>query len=226
MDDKAATVERAPRRRCKEARPTELIEAGLQEFAQHGFAATRLEDVARRARVANGTIYLYPEYTALEDMVGSGPFRLKAGPWTDDTAMALVLADSLLANPDLDPTDLMARFVDRRDNGNYSCTGDCFNIGNTINAALDRFLQTGDPITGSTDAHSAGNGALMRLAPVAMRHWANRERPEAAAIRDFSHEPSPPPNAFHRGVSGFAPNPDRSSLRGGLRATGHTVLGR
>src|SRR3954465_10991999 len=63
MDDKAATVERAPRRRCKEARPTELIEAGLQEFAQHGFAATRLEDVARRARVANGTIYLYPEYT-------------------------------------------------------------------------------------------------------------------------------------------------------------------
>jgi AcrR family transcriptional regulator len=59
MDGKAAVVERAPRRRRKEARPAELIEAGLQEFARHGFAATRLEDVARRAGVAKGTIYVY-----------------------------------------------------------------------------------------------------------------------------------------------------------------------
>lgn len=47
------------RRRRKEARPAELIEAGLKEFAQNGFAGTRLEDVARRAGVAKGTIYLY-----------------------------------------------------------------------------------------------------------------------------------------------------------------------
>ncbi len=59
MQDKTVTGQRAPRRRRKEARPAELIEAGLQEFAHHGFAATRLEDVARRAGVAKGTIYLY-----------------------------------------------------------------------------------------------------------------------------------------------------------------------
>jgi AcrR family transcriptional regulator len=47
------------RRRRKEARPAELIEAGLQEFAEKGFAATRLEDVAARAGVVKGTIYLY-----------------------------------------------------------------------------------------------------------------------------------------------------------------------
>lgn len=47
------------RRRRKEARPAELVEAGLAEFARHGFAATRLEDVAKRAGVAKGTIYLY-----------------------------------------------------------------------------------------------------------------------------------------------------------------------
>lgn len=47
------------RRRRKEARPSEIIEAGLKEFAARGFAATRLEDVARRAGVAKGTIYLY-----------------------------------------------------------------------------------------------------------------------------------------------------------------------
>lgn len=47
------------RRRRKEARPAEIIEAGMQEFALRGFAGTRLEDVARRAGIAKGTIYLY-----------------------------------------------------------------------------------------------------------------------------------------------------------------------
>src|SRR5215212_5580817 len=47
------------RRRRKEARPAELVQAGLQEFAIHGFAGTRLEDVARRAGVVKGTIYRY-----------------------------------------------------------------------------------------------------------------------------------------------------------------------
>lgn len=49
------------RRRRKDARPSELIEAGLKEFAEKGFAATRLEDVAARAGVVKGTIYLYFE---------------------------------------------------------------------------------------------------------------------------------------------------------------------
>lgn len=53
------TVEPKPRRRRKEARPAELVAAGLQEFARHGYAATRLDDVARRAGVAKGTIYRY-----------------------------------------------------------------------------------------------------------------------------------------------------------------------
>jgi AcrR family transcriptional regulator len=61
-----ARSERPPRRRRKEARPAELIEAGLQEFALHGFATARLDDVARRAGVAKGTIYRYfPDKEAL-----------------------------------------------------------------------------------------------------------------------------------------------------------------
>jgi AcrR family transcriptional regulator len=47
------------RRRRKEARPGELIDAALAEFATHGYAATRLEDIAARAGVTKGTIYLY-----------------------------------------------------------------------------------------------------------------------------------------------------------------------
>src|ERR1019366_6566722 len=125
-----------------------------------------------------------PSYARLEDMVGGGPFDLKAGQWTDDTAMALALADSLLAQPQFDPADLMTRFVDWRQNGTYSCTGTCFDCGSTIGASLDRFKNTGDPIAGSTDARSAGNGALMRLSPIAIRYWSIRQKmAEVAAIQ-------------------------------------------
>ena len=66
IDDPSPSPRQAPRRRRKEARPAELIEAGLQEFAAHGFAAARLDDVARRAGVVKGTIYRYfPDKEAL-----------------------------------------------------------------------------------------------------------------------------------------------------------------
>ena len=107
------------------------------------------------------------------DIVGGGPFQLAPGQWTDDTAMALALADSLLACDGLNETDLMDRFIGWRDNGHYSCTGSCFDIGAVTENALNRYQQTGDPIAGSTDPNHAGNGSLMRLAPVvlhAIRH--------------------------------------------------------
>lgn len=111
----------------------------------------------------------------LTDMVGGGPFHLAPGQWTDDTSMALALADSLLANPELDASDLMTRFVSWRDQGSYSCTGRCFDIGLTVSAALRRWERTGDPLAGSTNPTTAGNGSLMRLSPVAIRHWQDRE---------------------------------------------------
>lgn len=117
----------------------------------------------------------------LEDMVGGGPFRLQPGEWTDDTAMALALAESLAATGTLDCRDLMDRFVRWRRDGEYSCTGACFDIGNTVSAALGRYRGTGDPLAGSTDPRSAGNGSLMRLAPVAVRFWHDRPRLDATA---------------------------------------------
>ena len=51
----------AKRKRRKDARPGEIIAAGLSEFADNGYAATRLDDVAKRAGVAKGTIYRYFE---------------------------------------------------------------------------------------------------------------------------------------------------------------------
>ena len=119
----------------------------------------------------------------LNDMIGGGPFRLPPGGWTDDTSMALALADSLVACRNLDCRDLMDRFVSWWRDGEYSHTGRCFDIGNTIRAALDRYERTGDPMAGSTDPWSAGNGSLMRLAPVALRFWNDRARLSEAAAQ-------------------------------------------
>ena len=119
----------------------------------------------------------------LTDMIGGGPFRLKPGEWTDDTAMALALLDSLNANPRLDEADLMRRFVAWHETGEYSCTGTCFDIGNTTRSALGRFKRTGNPFAGSADPMSAGNGSLMRLAPAAIRHWQDRAKLRDVAAR-------------------------------------------
>jgi AcrR family transcriptional regulator len=54
-------IEKFIRRRRKEARPAEITAAALEVFAEKGFAATRLEDIAHRAGVSKGTLYLYFE---------------------------------------------------------------------------------------------------------------------------------------------------------------------
>lgn len=112
-------------------------------------------------------------YTPLTDMVGGGPFGLKPGEWTDDTAMALSLGDSLETCRGLDEADLMRRFVSWRETGAYSCTDTCFDIGVTTSRALSRFLKTGDPLAGDPSPGAAGNGSLMRLAPIAL--WYHRD---------------------------------------------------
>lgn len=119
----------------------------------------------------------------LTDMVGGGPFGLEAGEWTDDTSMALALADSLLVCADLDEADLMRRFVSWMDHGEYSVLDRCFDIGVTTRQALARWKSNGDPVAGSTALDTAGNGSLMRLAPVAVLHWRNRTRLHDVAAR-------------------------------------------
>ncbi|TPN53903.1 ADP-ribosylglycohydrolase family protein [Mesorhizobium sp. B1-1-7] len=134
-----------------------------------------------------------PEFTLIEDMIGGGPHGLEPGEWTDDTAMALALAESLDTNPELDPGDLMDRFVNWWKDGAYSCTGSCFDIGITTRGALDRYRRTGDPYAGSLDPRSSGNGALMRLSPVAIRHWRSLEAALDVAQRQTRTTHGSPP---------------------------------
>lgn len=105
-------------------------------------------------------------FQPIDDMVGGGPFGLKPGEWTDDTSMALCLADSLLACGGFDSSDQMRRYRSWYRDGYRSSKGYCFDIGNATAEAIQRFERTGQPFSGSTDPHSAGNGSIMRLAPV------------------------------------------------------------
>ncbi len=107
-------------------------------------------------------------FAPMTDMVGGGPFDLRAGQWTDDTSMALCLATSLVHCKGTDLNDQIGRYVNWWQWGYLGSTGNCFDIGTTVRAALNRFLVTKDPAAGSTDPRTAGNGSLMRLAPVAM----------------------------------------------------------
>ena len=104
-------------------------------------------------------------FTPLTDMVGGGPFKLQPGQWTDDTSMALCLAASLVENG-FDTHDQMQRYTLWHDEGYMSSNGNCFDIGNATSSALERFRSSGNPEAGSTQADSAGNGSIMRLAPV------------------------------------------------------------
>lgn len=107
-------------------------------------------------------------FPLMTDIVGGGPFDLEPGQWTDDTSMALCLAESLLECDVMNLQDQAERYVRWWREGHLSATGHCFDIGNTVSGALRNFEKTGVAKSGSTSPNSAGNGSIMRLAPVPM----------------------------------------------------------
>ena len=109
-------------------------------------------------------------FAPVTDMAGGGPFGLRPGEWTDDTSMALCLAESLVEVGGFDARDQMERYLRWMHEGYLSSNGICFDIGNTVSGALHRYQRTGDPYSGSTDPLTAGNGSVMRLAPVPMAY--------------------------------------------------------
>lgn len=105
-------------------------------------------------------------FEPVTDIVGGGPHGLEAGQWTDDTSMALCLAESLIEKGGMDLTDQLQRYARWWREGYLSSTGEFFDIGGTTQDALMYFERTGDVHSGSTDPYAAGNGSIMRLAPV------------------------------------------------------------
>ena len=105
-------------------------------------------------------------FEPVTEMLGGGPHGLKPGQWTDDTSMALCLAESLIARNGFDPADQMERYLRWYREGHLSSDGRCFDIGDTTRRSLEHFERTREPYSGVHEPNGAGNGSIMRLAPI------------------------------------------------------------
>ncbi len=119
-------------------------------------------------------------FEPVTDLIGGGWLSLPAGAWTDDTSMALCLADSLVTCGRFVPEDQLQRYLLWLDDGYFSSTGGFVDVGDQTRDALERFRRTGEPFPGDHFPTEAGNAPLMRLAPVPMAYRAD---PDLAAKR-------------------------------------------
>lgn len=110
-------------------------------------------------------------FAPVRDLLGGGPHDLPRGAWGDDTAMALCVARSLVEQGGCDPEDQLERYRRWQRDGEGSATGECIGIG----AGAARALVDGRPDPGVPD----GAEALARVAPLAMRHWADGDELQA-----------------------------------------------
>lgn len=145
--------------------------------------------------------HAYLQEYKVTDMQGGGTWGLSAGEWTDDTSMALCLAASLIVKRESNPYDQFVRYKRWYREGYMSSTGKCFDIGKSTREAITRFEDNQNKIRTQilgkqskidekeldhmiedkmrqskerfrfATAGSAGNGSLMRIAPIPCFFW-------------------------------------------------------
>lgn len=119
------------------------------------------------------------QYGVHQDLIGGGWLRLRPGQVTDDTTMALALGESILAAGRVD-ADAAARAFDAW------MRGKPVDIGATVRRGLLAFRKTGVAKT-PLNEHDAGNGAAMRVLPVALATLGETEEEVRAACRAQAH---------------------------------------
>ncbi|RPJ78142.1 MAG: ADP-ribosylglycohydrolase family protein [Alphaproteobacteria bacterium] len=163
-------------------------------------------------------------YAPITQMRAGGPFNLQLGQWTDDTSLALCIGMSLIEKGEFDAEDIINRFHQWFRNGYMSCTGHCFDIGNTTKAALLRFEETGALYSGSPD-DPATNGSIMRLAPIPLFFQNDLEKAlfYAGESSRITHAPKECIDAcialaflIHRSIEGFTKEKVLSYVSGEL----------
>jgi ADP-ribosylglycohydrolase len=103
--------------------------------------------------------------TASVELVAGGPFGLPAGAWTDKTAMALCLAESLVECRGMNATDQLRRYQQWQREGRWTSTGTCIGISPATTRALATAKWTGNPFAGSHDPERADAEPLARIGP-------------------------------------------------------------
>ena len=135
--------------------------------------------------VAAATQYRRPgRFTPVGDLLGGGPFDLPRGAWSDDTAMALCLAESLIECERFDARDQVSRYRRWQLTGYLSATGQCVGITAGTARALALAQWRRQTFSGTHDPGAQDPESLSRVAPVAMYFFA---RP-SAAVADLAAE--------------------------------------
>jgi ADP-ribosyl-[dinitrogen reductase] hydrolase len=169
--------------------PATLAAAGLLR----GRFLGALVGMAAGDAVAVATQYRRPgRFTPVGDMLGGGPFELPRGAWTDDTTMALCVAESLLEEERFDVADQVARLRRWQQEGHLSATGQCVGITAGTARALARAQWRRQPFSGSHDPNSADPETLSRVTPVVLYYFsdaAEAARHAAEAARITSQAP-------------------------------------
>ena len=116
-------------------------------------------------------------------MESGGVYHMPEGTWTDDSSMALAALASIRELGEVDPGDIMIRFVGWYEKGAYTPFGKAFDMGNTCSLAIEKFESEQDPMTcGGTSEFSNGNGSLMRIMPACLYAY-DRMLPASAAVK-------------------------------------------
>ena len=113
------------------------------------------------------------------DITGGGWLRLKAGRVTDDTTMSLALGEAILARGCVEAQAAAAAF-------DAWMRGKPVDIGNTVRRNLIQFRKTGNPEAPASE-HDAGNGAAMRILPVALACYGRPPEMAVFASRAQAH---------------------------------------
>ena len=104
----------------------------------------------------------------VNEIIGMGPFGLNPGEWTDDTSMALCLAETYIEAKKCDVDLFREKLLSWYKKGTNSSNGVCFDIGNTTRFALEQYMLHGSNWFGNTSPDTAGNAAVIRHAPTAI----------------------------------------------------------
>jgi len=134
--------------------------------------------------VAAATQFKRPgRFAPVGDLLGGGPFDLPRGGWSDDTAMALCLAESLLECGGFDAGDQVERYTRWQEQGHLSATGQCLGITAATARALAAARWRRQMFSGSHDPGALDPEPLSRVTPVVMYFFAERQAAEEQAAQ-------------------------------------------
>ncbi len=168
---------------------TEVAVRSLRER----FLGARVGLAVGDALAAATQLRRFGSFEGVGDMLGGGPYDLPRGAWSDDTAMALCLADSLIACGRSDPADQLQRYLRWKSSGYLAATGQCLGITASTAQALARAQWRNRSFAGSShDPARCEPEPLSRLAPAVLHGFGDVNLVTAAvldAVRVTSQSP-------------------------------------